>query len=75
MTDTLQLLLEALPSFGLEAESYHDTKVRIRGNYTVEIENPALFKLLWNNQVIGPFDDLTEMLTFIQMDLQLNGEN
>jgi len=75
MTDTLQLLIEALPSFGLEAEIYHDTKVQIQGNYTVEIENPTLFKLLWNHQVIGPFDDLTEMLTFIQMDLQLNGEN
>lgn len=75
MNETMQLILQTLPDYGLSLGHYQDRKIQLQGNYTIEIENPKLFKLLWNNQVIAPFDDLAEMLTFIQMDMQLNGEN
>lgn len=75
MNQTVQLILQTLPEYGLNPDHYQDSKIQLQGNYTIEIENPRLYKLLWNNQVIAPFDDLAEMLTFIQMDMQLNGEN
>lgn len=75
MNQTLQLILQTLPEYGLHPDHYQDSKIQLQGNYTIEIENPRLYKLLWNNQVIGPFDDLAEMLTFIQMDMLINGKN
>ena len=75
MNETLKLVVQLLPQYGLSLDHHQDKHIQLEGNYTIEIENPRLFKLLWNNQVIAPFDDLAEMLTFIQMDMQLNGEN
>ena len=39
--------------------------VYLEKDYTIEIEARNLFKLLHNNQVIAPFNDIEELCNFI----------
>lgn len=41
--------------------------------YRIEVENDQLFKLLHEGSVVGPFDDPVELISFVKMDMQLNG--
>ena len=73
--DPKEFLLFALNHFGIIVTSHDGKMVHMNMGYTIEIEGKNLFKLIQNNQVIAPFNDVEELCNFIKMDMQLNEEN
>ncbi len=69
------LLLQALERFGIQVVAQEGKMIRLEKEYTIEIENAQLFKLLQDNHVIAPFADVEELCAFVQMDIQLNEED
>lgn len=49
--------------------------IKLEKEYSIEIENASLFKLVHEGFVVAPFNDLNEMCNFIKMDMALNEEN
>ncbi len=60
-------LLLALKDFGISVLADDGHVVEIEKEYTIEIEQNGIFKLLWKGKVVAPFSDLAEMCHFIQM--------
>ncbi len=71
----MQQILDKIQEAGLVCISHREKYLFLEDGYCIEIENPNLFKLSHENHVIAPFDDLSEMLNFIQMDKELNAES
>lgn len=40
--------------------------LEIEKEYSIEIEQNGIFKLLWKGKVVAPFQDLNELCHFIQ---------
>ena len=70
-----EILFHSLQDFGIQIISHEQKMVYLEKDYTIEIEATNLFKLLHNNQVIAPFNDIEELCNFIKMDMLLNEEN
>ncbi|MEM6316553.1 MAG: hypothetical protein AAF960_02730 [Bacteroidota bacterium] len=70
-----ELLLFACNHFDLPVENHDGKIVHLEKGYTVEVEGQRLFKLLHDNQVVAPFDDVEELCHFIKQDIALNEES
>ena len=73
--DPKAFLLFALNHFKIKVTSEEDKTVYIEKDYAVEIEGEKLFKLLHQNQVVAPFNDVEALCNFIKQDIALNEEN
>jgi hypothetical protein len=60
-------LLFALQDFGIAVLVDHGQVLEVEKEYTIEVEQNGVFKLLWKGKVVAPFQDLAEMCHFIQM--------
>ena len=60
-------LLLALSDFGIKILSDNGQLLEVEKEYTIEIEQNGVFKLLWKKKVVAPFQDLAELCRFIQM--------
>lgn len=67
--DPKELLLFVLKHYQIEVLSIEDNKVEVEGDFTIEIEEILLYKLLWKGLVIAPFDDLDTLCANIAMEL------
>jgi len=68
-------LLELLIRNDLKVISDEQRLIKLEKEYSIEIENASLFKLIHEGFVVAPFNDLNEMCNFIKMDMALNEEN
>lgn len=60
-------LLFALSDFGIAVVSDNGRFVEVEKDYTIEIEQNGVYKLIWKGKVVAPFQDLAELCHFIQM--------
>ena len=60
-------LLLAFSDFEIPILEDHGHILIVAKEYTIEIEQNGVFKLLWKGKVVAPFQDLAEMCHFIQM--------
>lgn len=60
-------LLLALSDFNIAVLSDQGQVLEVEKEYTIEIEQNGIFKLLWKGKVVAPFQDLAELCHFIQM--------
>jgi hypothetical protein len=60
-------LLFALQDFGIAIMVDHGNKLEVEKDYTIEIEQNGVFKLIWGGSVVAPFVDLAELCQFIEM--------
>lgn len=60
-------LLRALDDFGIALLSDEGAFLTVEKEYTIEIEQNGVFKLLWKGKVVAPFQDLEELCQFINM--------
>lgn len=70
--DYRAFLLFALNHFGIEVVSETKRRIKLVHDYEIELEGPALFKLIHQGQVIGPFGEVEQLCEFIHQDIQLN---
>jgi len=59
-------LLLALNDYHIAVLVDHGQLLEIEKEYTIEIEQNGIFKLLWKGKVVAPFQDLNELCHFIQ---------
>lgn len=62
-----QRLLFALREFDIVVVSDKGQTLEIEKEYTIEIEQNGLYKLLWKGKVVAPFQDLAELCHFIKL--------
>lgn len=67
--DPKELLLFVLKHYEIEVLGIQENKVEVEGDFTIEIEGVLLYKLLWKNLVVAPFDDLDQLCANIRMEL------
>lgn len=67
--DPKELLLFVLKHYKIEVLNEYDKKIEVEGDFTIEIEGVLLYKLLWKDMVIAPFDDLDTLCANISMEL------
>jgi hypothetical protein len=60
-------LLQALDDFGIALLADEGAFLTVEKEYTIEIEQNGVFKLLWKGKVVAPFQDLEELCQFINM--------
>ncbi|MBK8425890.1 MAG: hypothetical protein IPL27_07945 [Lewinellaceae bacterium] len=60
-------LLLALSDFDIAVLSDNGRILEVEKEYSIEIEQNGIFKLLWKGKVVAPFQDLAELCRFIQM--------
>ncbi len=60
-------LLLALSDFNIAVVADHGHLLEVEKEYTIEIEQNGIFKLIWKGKVVAPFQDLAELCQFIQM--------
>ena len=60
-------LLLALSDFDISVLADHGQTLEVDKEYTIEIEQNGVFKLLWKGKVVAPFQDLAELCRFIQL--------
>ncbi|MCC6283404.1 MAG: hypothetical protein IT262_22555 [Saprospiraceae bacterium] len=60
-------LLLALSDFDIAVLSDNGRILEVEKEYSIEIEQNGVFKLLWKGKVVAPFQDLGELCQFIQM--------
>ena len=61
-----QHLRMALDYYEIPIERIEERMFYLANDYQVEVERGFLFKLLWRNEVVAPFNDLDEMCQFIK---------
>ncbi|MEO0731379.1 MAG: hypothetical protein AAFZ52_00985 [Bacteroidota bacterium] len=66
-------LLAALRSEGIKVHGSSGKKVQLPHKFEVEIEGPALYKLLDDGYVVAPFGSARELAGFVRMDLIQRG--
>lgn len=71
----MERLRQALQATGLSIVEQKGKCLMLDKSYTIEVEQEQLFKLLHDNQVVAPFDDIKELCEFIVLDRQLNEES
>jgi hypothetical protein len=59
-------LLLALSDFQIAILEDHGHYLVVEKDYSIEIEQNGIFKLLWHGKVVAPFQDLAELCHFIQ---------
>ncbi len=60
-------LLLALSDFGIAVVADKGMLLEVEKEYSIEIEQNGVFKLIWKGKVVAPFQDLAELCHFIQM--------
>lgn len=60
-------LLSALSDFGIAVVADKGQLIEVEKEYSIEIEQNGVFKLIWKGKVVAPFQDLAELCHFIQM--------
>jgi hypothetical protein len=60
-------LLLALSDFDIAVLADHGNTLEVEKEYSIEIEQNGIFKLLWKGKVVAPFADLAELCQFIRM--------
>ncbi len=61
----LEALLDCLAFYNIPVKKVEANKVFTIKEYLIEVEANGLYRLLQNEEVIAPFDDLNEVCTFI----------
>lgn len=74
LEETKTALKEQLALHGVSFVKEEGKQIFLELAYTIEVENPKLFKLLHAQQVVAPFDDIKELCEFIQMDKQFTAQ-
>jgi hypothetical protein len=64
--DPREFLLFALHHFDIKVAAAEDKLIRTEGGYAIEVEGQHLFKLLWQGQVVAPFDSVETLCRFIK---------
>ncbi|MES2773967.1 MAG: hypothetical protein V4722_07270 [Bacteroidota bacterium] len=67
MTPRLEILLEALKCYEIEVISITGKRVKLQGNFEIEVEANGMYKLMDDGYVVAPFGDLNELCRFILM--------
>lgn len=67
--DYWQILLAALEIEKIAVKQIMKPSVLLESGHSIEWERGNLFKLSFNGQVIAPFDDLEELIQFLQADI------
>lgn len=67
--DPKELLLFVLKYYKIEVLSEYGNKIEVEGDFTIEVEGVLLYKLLWKDMVVAPFDDLDTLCANISMEL------
>jgi hypothetical protein len=67
--DPKELLLFVLKHYKIEVLSEYGNKIEVEGDFTIEVEGVLLYKLLWKDMVVAPFDDLDTLCANISMEL------
>lgn len=70
--DPKDFLLFGLNHFEIEVLNDEGMHIQLVHDYSVEIEGPALYKLIHENQVVGPFSSVEKLCEFIVQDIKLN---
>jgi ABC-type Na+ transport system ATPase subunit NatA len=60
-----EILLDCLEFYQIPVLAIDADKIGVFKNYTIEVENNGLYKLLSGNEVIAPFADLNDLCNFI----------
>lgn len=71
---TIERLRQALQEAGLTIVEQKGKSLFLEKDYTIEVEQEQLFKLLHEGYVVAPFDNIEELCEFIQLDRQLHEE-
>lgn len=61
----LEFLTGALHYYNIEIISVNGTRITVGRGYEIELEANGIYKLLSNNQVVAPFNDVNELCQFI----------
>ena len=64
-----KVLLEALADAGLSVEKEDGKYVYLEHNYLVEVEGESLFKLSEDGYVVAPFASVSELISFLLLDI------
>ena len=59
-------LLLALNDYHISVLDDQGLFLEIEKDYSIEIEQNGIFKLLWRGKIVAPFQDLNELCHFIQ---------
>ncbi len=68
LADVKAYLRYAFGIYEIEVLSEDQNLLHLERNYTVEIENPHLFKLISAGEVVAPFDEVEELCIFIKQN-------
>jgi hypothetical protein len=66
LEDVKAYLRYAFGVYEIDIIKVEGNMIYLENNYSVEIENESLFKLLSEGLVIAPFDDVEELCLFIK---------
>jgi hypothetical protein len=61
----LEILLDCFEFYKIPVSKTDGNKVFTIKSYIIEVEKNGLYKLLQQNEVIAPFDDVNELSQFI----------
>ncbi len=73
--DVADFLRFALQHFDIQILRMEGATFDLEQGYAIEIESDQLFKLMYQQQVIAPFNNVEELCNFIKMDMQLHEKN
>ncbi len=63
--DAFEILMDCFEFYKIPVSKIDENKVFTIKSYIIEVEKNGLYKLLQNNEVIAPFDDVNELSEFI----------
>ena len=60
-----EMLIDALQYYEISVLNTLGDRIYVSNNYEIEVEANGLYKLIQDNQVIAPFDDLDDLCLFV----------
>ncbi|MCU0374763.1 MAG: hypothetical protein MUF24_05595 [Chitinophagaceae bacterium] len=63
--DAFEILLDCFAFYKIPVSHTNGNMVYTIKSYSIEVEKNGLYKLMQNNEVIAPFDDINELSQFI----------
>ena len=60
-----EIALDAFRFYKIEVISVIENRIKLLGNYEIEIETNGLYKLYDDGFVVAPFNDINELCRFI----------
>ena len=70
--DPKDFLLFGLNHYNIKVLKNEGMYIQLIHDYSIEIEGPSLYKLIHENQVVGPFSSVEKLCEFIVQDIKLN---